>query len=202
MMVFSVATIIHSSGFSMNVAHQRAEPARGREPGISAHLRNAVIRITKRIPAAAIPGPRQSSRAWANASRYCDAGRRMGQYRRPTGQGFPAEVSTTNSLIKLQILLRRQCRTPEAADEVRKILLSLGLKPTAVGLATLSADAEPSRFESLFGMKATEILPQPPGKTDFGASGGHVSPDLPVPGPLQPYVESISAAPPHTYLQR
>jgi hypothetical protein len=176
----------------MNVASQRVSVSRIYERRISEPCADAGMCSGLQ--------PRKPLRARANSARYCNTGRRMGHCRRPRS-GFNAEASTASALIKLQILLRRQYRTPEAADQVRKILLSLGLTPTAVGLATLSADAEPSRFESLFGVKTTEILPRPPGKTDFGASGGHVSPDLPVPATLQPYVESISAAPPHTYLQ-
>jgi hypothetical protein len=59
---------------------------------------------------------------------------------------------------------------------------------------------EPDRFESLFGVKAVEIAPRQGGATDFGASGGHVSADLTVPAQLAQLVQSISAAPPHTYL--
>jgi len=72
---------------------------------------------------------------------------------------------------------------------------------TSSGLATISAEAEPERFESLFGIKASEIAPRGPNATDFGASGGHESADLTVPAPLANYVASISVAPPHTYLQ-
>jgi len=99
-------------------------------------------------------------------------------------------------------LLRREWRTSEGIEEVRKILTSIGLKPTASGAATISAEAEPERFESLFGVKATEIAPRGPGGTDFGASGGHDSPELAVPAQLAQYVQSISAAPPHTYFER
>jgi hypothetical protein len=110
------------------------------------------------------------------------------------------EASTSNPPILLQILLRKEWRTADGVEEVRKILVSLGLKPTGSGLATLSAEATPERFESLFGVKATEIAPRGPGPADFGTSAGYVSPDLTVPVQLAKYVQSISAAPPHTYL--
>jgi hypothetical protein len=118
------------------------------------------------------------------------------------GSDLNLEVSTSNPPIKLQILLRREWRTSNGTEEVRKILIAIGLKPTASGLATISAEAEPERFESLFGVKATEIAPRGPGETDFGTSGGHASADLAVPAQLAQYVQSISAAPPHTFLQR
>jgi hypothetical protein len=86
-------------------------------------------------------------------------------------------------------------------EEVKKLLTSLGLTPTASGAATISAEVEPARFEKLFGVRASEVMPRPPGERDFGASGGHVSPPLPVPKPLVQHVESISVAPPHLYLQ-
>jgi hypothetical protein len=99
---------------------------------------------------------------------------------------FLAEAPTSSPPVKLQLLLRREWRTSEGVEEVRKILDSLGLKLTASGLATVSAEATPERFESLFGVKA---------------SGGHTTDDLTVPAPLDKYVASISVAPPHIYLQ-
>ena len=78
----------------------------------------------------------------------------------------------------------------------------MGLTPTTAGLATISVEVEPEQFKNLFGVPASEIPPRPPGETDFGESGGHVSSELTVPTTLQQYVESISAAPPHIYLHR
>jgi hypothetical protein len=103
--------------------------------------------------------------------------------------------------VKLQILLRPEWRTANGIQEVRGILMSVGLTPTASGLATISAEVMPERFETLFGVAAHEIAPSPPDKRDFGRSGGHTSPKLTVPPPLAQYVESISPAPPHVYLQ-
>jgi len=54
----------------------------------------------------------------------------------------------------------------------------------------------------MFGVTATETSPQPPGKIEFGRSAGHVSPDLKIPAALSDFVESISAAPGHSYLQK
>jgi hypothetical protein len=118
------------------------------------------------------------------------------------GSDLRLEVSTSNQPITLQILLRKEWRTSDGIEEVRKILITLGLKPTASGLVTVSAEAEPERFESLFGVKATAIAPRGPGETDFGTSGGHAAAELAVPAQLAQYVQSISAAPPHTYLDR
>jgi len=111
------------------------------------------------------------------------------------------EVSTSNPPILLQILLRKEARTADGIAAVQKILTALGVKLTASGLASISAEVAPERFEALFGVKATAIAPRGPGETDAGASGGHVSPDLAVPALLAQHVQSISAAPPHTYLQ-
>jgi hypothetical protein len=80
-------------------------------------------------------------------------------------------------------------------------MISVGLTPTASGLATISAEVTPEHFESLFGVAAREIALRSPSKRDFGRSGGHTSAKLTVPPPLAQYVESISAAPPHLYLQ-
>jgi hypothetical protein len=79
--------------------------------------------------------------------------------------------------------------------------MSLGMTPTVSGLATISAEVTPDCFEALFGVAAREIAPRSPGQTDFGKSGGQASPKLTVPQPLTLYVEGISPAPPHLYLQ-
>ena len=112
-----------------------------------------------------------------------------------------AEASTSSPPVKLQLLLHREWRTADGIEEVRKILDSLGITLTASGLATISADIEAERFESVFGVKATRIAARGPGAEDFGTSGGHQSVDLAVPAQLEKYVASISAAPPHSYLQ-
>jgi hypothetical protein len=137
-----------------------------------------------------------------HCAKFLNAGSLAKIYENLFGSDLSLEVSTSNPPIKLQVLLRREWRTSEGIEEVRKILTSIGLKPTASGAATISAEAEPERFESLFGVKATEIAPRGPGGTDFGASGGHDSPELAVPAQLAQYVQSISAAPPHTYFER
>jgi hypothetical protein len=109
---------------------------------------------------------------------------------------------TSNSSIKLQILLRREWRTPQGIEKVREILRSIELIPTSGGAATISAEVEPKQFEETFGVTATATAPQPPGKNEFGGSAGYVSPDLKVPAALSEFVESISAAPGHSYLRK
>jgi hypothetical protein len=104
--------------------------------------------------------------------------------------------------IKLQILLRREWRTAQGVAKTQEIMRSLGLVPSAGGLATVSADIEPDKFKDMFGVTATETAPQPPGQQSAGTSGGYVSPDLKVPAALSDYVQSISAAPGHIYLQK
>ena len=101
-------------------------------------------------------------------------------------------------VIKLQILLRKDWRTPEGLDAVKKIAAALGITPTAAGAATLSGEMEAQAFESLFGQKAQVLSPQPRGKEDFGTPGGAVAGTLSVPEPLGEYVESISVALPYT----
>lgn len=104
-------------------------------------------------------------------------------------------------MVKLQVLLRRESRTSEGVEEVRRILKSMGITPTAAGLATVSADVDEEQFEKLFGLRAREIAPQPSGERNFGESGGHVTPELTVPALLRQHVQSVSAVPPHIYLQ-
>lgn len=112
------------------------------------------------------------------------------------------EPATPTPSIKLQLLLRREWRTPQGIEKVQEIIRSIGMSPTAGGLATISADLEPAKFKEMFGVVATESEPQPPGERDFGRSAGNTSPDLKVPAALSDFVESISAAPGHIYLQK
>ena len=99
----------------------------------------------------------------------------------------------------MQILLRRDWRTPDGVAKAVELLRANGMTPTASGAATISATIAADRFEPMFGVKATPVAPQPSGQTDFGRAGGYESPALRVPEPLDACVESISAAPPHSY---
>jgi hypothetical protein len=82
-------------------------------------------------------------------------------------------------MIRLQVLLRDDWRHEEGVRRVQDRLRSLGMKPTAAGQVTVSAEASPDTFRDTFGPHAST-----------GAT-------LAVPAPLAPYVESISVAPPH-----
>ena len=110
-------------------------------------------------------------------------------------------VAMSDSTVKIQILLRREWRTPDGIEKVRNSLVEAGFRPTAAGLATISAELDQEHFRSLFGTPATDVPPRDPTAGDFGQSGGHVSEPLKVPQSLERYVEKISVAPGHTYLQ-
>jgi len=114
----------------------------------------------------------------------------------------PEGIPTSSSSIKLQILLRREWRSPDGLNKVKEILPSIGLTLTAAGATTISAEVEPKAFEETFGVVATESTRQLPGNNEFGRSAGHNSPDLKVPAALSDFVESISAAPAHSYFQK
>ncbi len=90
-------------------------------------------------------------------------------------------------MVKLQILLRKDMRTPEGVAAVRRILESLGITPSASGTATVSAGVEADQLEAIFGPVAPVI--------QFQAD------TLPVPESLTEYVESISVAPRHIYME-
>jgi hypothetical protein len=119
--------------------------------------------------------------------------------KRPTS---PEGVPTSDSSIKLHILLRREWRTPQGVAKVSEILRTIGLIPTIGGAATISAEVDPEQFEHTFGVTVTRTAPRPPQDNEFGVSAGFVSPDLKVPAALSDFVESISAAPGHSYLQK
>ena len=90
-------------------------------------------------------------------------------------------------MMKLQILLRKDKRTPEGVAAVRRILESLGITPSASGSATVSATVESGRLETIFGQTG----PVAQFQTDT----------LPIPESLKEYVESISVAPRHIYME-
>jgi len=91
--------------------------------------------------------------------------------------------------IQVQILLRKAWRSEHGVEVVRKICTSLGIEPTASGAATISARVERRAFESLFATQA-----------DAAVAAGVATPALPVPKLLEEQVESITVAPPHTYM--
>jgi hypothetical protein len=103
-------------------------------------------------------------------------------------------------MIKLQILLRQPWRTVDGIKRVRELANQIGIKPTAEGLTTISAEISKDAFEEIFHMPVQEIAPQARGTRDFGRSGGNVSGDLEVPESLKEYVDSITVVPPHLRL--
>jgi hypothetical protein len=102
--------------------------------------------------------------------------------------------------IKIQVLLRGPWRTAEGVERARALMAELGMKPTAEGRATISAEMSRDEFATLFQRSVEEIAPQAPSDRDFGRSGGHVSGELQVPEPLREYVENITVASPYLRL--
>ena len=92
--------------------------------------------------------------------------------------------------MKLQLLLHPHRRNPEGIASVRRISALLGLKPTAEGKATISADAAPETLQSLMGRDEARL-------TQGKAQAENI--DLPVPDALRDYVQSITVPMPHTY---
>jgi len=90
-------------------------------------------------------------------------------------------------MVRLQILLRKERRTPESVAAVRRILESLGIRVSASGAATVSAAVEADRIEAIFG----EVRPLIQFRTDT----------LPIPELLRDYLESVSVSPKHIYLE-
>lgn len=94
--------------------------------------------------------------------------------------------------MKLQLLVHAQYRNPEAIATVKEIAQRLGMVPTTQGAATISADADAATFQSLFGVPPDESLFTNPANSQT----------LPVPDLLQDYVQSISVAPRHIYMNK
>jgi hypothetical protein len=92
--------------------------------------------------------------------------------------------------MKLQMLLHPHHRNSEGIAKAKRISETLGIRPTAEGQASISADVDEEKYTSLFGAEAPI---QPP-------AGPMAAESLTVPEPLQEYVQSISIAPPHLYM--
>jgi hypothetical protein len=153
-----------------------------------------------------IPVVRRDGRARAGRTTVSIARQFREVYRNRPGNraagSFRTEVvSMSRTPIKIQLLIRREWRTATGVEEAREAVARAGVTPTAVGLATISAEVDEDQFLSLFGTSAREAPPQPPGPRDFGRSAGHVSEPLTVPSSLERYIEAISVAPGHTYFQ-
>jgi len=99
--------------------------------------------------------------------------------------------------VKVQILLRKQWRTPEGIATVKTIAASLGITPTTSGIASVSGEMDSQAFKILFGAEIRRVRPRPPRGTHYGSPGGVVSGTLRIPEPLQEYVESVTVAPVH-----
>ena len=93
-------------------------------------------------------------------------------------------------MIKVQILLRPDMRTPEGIKTVKRMLASLGMKPTASGAASISAVVKEKRFSTLFGSGAQEA----------SETAGMQAAPLSVPDALKEYVAGVSVAPDPLYM--
>ena len=93
-------------------------------------------------------------------------------------------------MIKLQFLLRQPGAHPEVDPALRARLDGHGIKITAEGLASLSADVSEEDFMRLFG-------PHKPLTAGF-ASAPDQTPELKIPADLQDAISLITIAPRHT----
>lgn len=92
--------------------------------------------------------------------------------------------------VKLQVLLHSEHRNPEGLARVRQASAALGIRPTTQGEATISAEVDEQTYKSVFG--------EDPGTQNVSFGSG----SLPIPESLKEYVQSISIAPPHIYMDR
>lgn len=96
--------------------------------------------------------------------------------------------------LKLQLLLQKGHRDEQASRAVQEVLTDLGIRPTAAGEVTVSAEIDAPDFERLFGRKPEE----PDTPRDIGALGFRGEPsaaELPIPDRLRDYVANITVAP-------
>jgi hypothetical protein len=91
--------------------------------------------------------------------------------------------------VHLQMLLKKAARNPAGVQDARAAAASVGMRPTASGRATVSAEATPDVFHRLFEAPADD------------APGAATEPRaLTVPAELEHVVEQISIAPRHRHM--
>lgn len=91
-------------------------------------------------------------------------------------------------MIKLQLLLHRPQCSPELDPALRRRIEAFGMRITAVGLATISAEMTLADYQQLFG-------PAPP--TVAGCVSASTAPTLPVPHELADAITLITIAARH-----
>jgi hypothetical protein len=92
-------------------------------------------------------------------------------------------------MIKLQLLLHRPQCSLELDPTLRERIEALGMRITAVGLATVSAEMTPEDYELLFGM--------PPPVRSGCVHSAMAAPTLPVPPDLAGSITLITLAARH-----
>jgi hypothetical protein len=104
--------------------------------------------------------------------------------------GASVRRSLSGGRVKLQVLLHSQHRNPDGLAKVKQASAALGIRPTAQGEATISADVDEHTYKAIFG--------EEPATQDTSFERG----SLPIPESLKEYVQSISIAPTHIYMDR
>jgi hypothetical protein len=92
--------------------------------------------------------------------------------------------------VRLQLLLKKDSRHPAGVEEAHAAAAAAGMKLTASGIATISAEATPDVFRRLFPTATYDAA-------DNDVTGQY---DLAVPAELEHVVERISVAPSHLRL--
>jgi len=98
---------------------------------------------------------------------------------------YNKQIERMHKSVKIQILLSPSARTAEGVAKARKVAERLGIKPTTSGAASIVAQVDSNRFASLFGAVPQDALTAAP---------------LEIPKALRPYVDTITIAPPHIFM--
>jgi hypothetical protein len=102
-------------------------------------------------------------------------------------------MAKASSQVRLQVLLRPECRTEQRRREAANALRHIGLEVTGTGLTTLSARASAQVVAQLFGGR-------PEDHARAGRSGAEAG-ELSIPDTLTESVERVSVAPQHISMQ-
>lgn len=104
---------------------------------------------------------------------------------------------TMSDEIRLQVLLRPAYRNATAVRRVQRLLAAQGLTVTGTGTVSLSARASRTTLEQLFKVSLPTSA-----ETEGAAPPSADDRSLPLPDALSKYVESVTIAPKHEWMDR
>lgn len=98
--------------------------------------------------------------------------------------------------ISIAMTLRKAARCPDGIEKVKAAALTMGLKPSSEGGATICFRVSQEDFRRLFGNALKSVEESTASSSDHGTPAGFVAEELPITASLREWVEQIAVLPP------